>query len=175
MGIINIVILVTILIPAIVGVIYGFLNIVLSIVAWIVALGVSIKFSSFFAPLLAAYVETELLRNVLAFVGLFMLTLLIFSGLGYFMVKLLGRAGLSAADRILGLLFGTGLGGAIVAVMIFLAGFTDLSSELWWQQSLTVKPFENMAVWGRQFLPENIVKYHHYGNGDTDVKTRVEN
>lgn len=170
MGVIDIVILVAILIPALVGVIYGFLNIVLSIVAWVIALGISVKFSSYFAPLLAAYVETELLRNALAFIGLFMLTLMIFTGLGYFMVKLLGRTGLTAADRILGLLFGTGLGGAIVAVMIFLAGFTDLSSELWWQQSLLVKPFENTAVWGRQFIPENIAKYHHYGD-----ETIVEN
>jgi membrane protein required for colicin V production len=164
---IDIGILIAILVPALVGVIYGFLNIVLSIVAWVVALGISIKFSSYFAPLLAAYVETEVLRNALAFIGLFMLTLMLFSGLGYLMVKLLGRTGLTAADRILGLLFGMGLGGSIVAVLIFLAGFTDLGRELWWQQSLLVKPFERTAVWGRQFIPENIAKYHQYRVEDT--------
>ncbi len=166
MSIIDIVILVAILVPALVGVIYGFLNIILSIIAWVIALGIAVKFSHYFAPLLVAYVETELLRNALAFIGLFMLSLMIFTGMGYFMIKLLGRTGLSAADRILGLLFGTGLGGAIVAVMIFLAGFTDLSNELWWQQSLLVKPFERTAVWGRQFTPENIAKYHHYSDED---------
>lgn len=164
MSILDLVILVAMLVPALVGLIYGFLNIVLSIIAWVIALGISVKFSSYFAPLLATYIETELLRNALAFIGLFLLTLMIFSGLGYFMVKLLGRTGLTAADRILGLLFGTALGGAIVAVMIFLAGFTDLSGESWWQQSLLVKPFENTAVWGRQFISENIAEYHHYGD-----------
>jgi membrane protein required for colicin V production len=165
--IIDILILITILIPALVGVIYGFLNIILSIVAWVIAFGITVKFSSYFAPLLSSYVETELLRNALAFVGLFMLSLMILSGAGYFMVKLLGRTGLTGADRMLGLVFGSALGGSIVAVIIFLAGFTDLSREDWWQQSLLVKPFERTAVWGRQFIPENIAKYHQYGGGNT--------
>jgi len=169
-GVIDIVILVALLVPALVGVMYGFLNIILSIVAWVIALGISVKFSSFFAPMLASYVETEVLRNALAFIGLFLFSVMLLSGLGYFMVKLLGRTGLTAADRILGLLFGAGLGGSIVAVSIFLAGFTDLSRQLWWQQSLLVKPFEGTAVWGRRFIPENIAKYHHYGD-----ETTVEN
>lgn len=166
MEIIDIVILVTILIPALVGVIYGFLNIILSIVAWVIALGISIKLSGYFAPLLAGYIEAEVVRNALAFIGLFMLSLMILSGLGYFMVKLLGRTGLTGADRILGLVFGTALGGSVVAVMIFLAGFTDLSRQAWWQGSLLVRPFETTAVWGRQYIPDDIAKYHRYGDED---------
>ena len=168
MEIIDILILVTILIPALVGVIYGFLNIILSIVAWVIAFGITVKFSTYFAPLLSAYVETEVLRNALAFIGLFMVSLMILSGLGYFMVKLLGHTGLTGADRILGLLLGSALGGSIVAVMIFLAGFTDLSRETWWQHSLLVKPFERTAVWGKQFVPENIAKYHQYGENTVE-------
>lgn len=168
MEIIDILILVTILIPSLVGVIYGFLNIILSIVAWVIAFGITIKFSTYFAPLLSSYVETEVLRNGLAFIGLFLVSLMVLSGLGYFMVKLLGRTGLTGADRILGLLFGAALGGSIVAVMIFLAGFTDLSREAWWQHSLLVKPFERTAVWGRQFVPENIAKYHQYGENTVE-------
>ncbi len=167
MEIIDIVILVTILIPTLVGVIYGFLNIILSIVAWVVAFAISVKFSAYFAPLLASYIETEVLRNAFAFIGLFMTSLMLLSALGYFMVKLLGRTGLTGADRILGLLFGSALGSTIVAVMIFLAGFTDLSRELWWEQSLLVRPFERTAVWGRQFIPENIAKYHRFGDENT--------
>jgi len=157
-------ILCIILIPALVGVFYGFLNIILSIVAWVISLGIAVKFSGFFSQMLVTYIETEILRNSLAFVGLFMLSLMIFTALGYFMVKLLGRTGLTAADRILGLLFGIGLGSTIVGVLVFLAGFTDITRAVWWQQSLLVSPFERTAVWGRQYLPENIARYHHYGD-----------
>jgi len=165
MSLIDIVILVAILVPALVGVIYGFLNIILSIVAWVIAFGVSVKFSGFFSPMLDSWIETEILRNALAFIGLFMLSLMILSAAGYFMVKLLGRSGLTAADRVLGLVFGTALGSSVVAVLVFLAGFTDMGGATWWQQSLLVSPFERTAVWGRQYLPENIAKYHHYGDG----------
>lgn len=170
MELIDIIILITILIPALVGVIYGFLNIVLSIVAWIIAFGVAVKFSGFFAPLLASYVDTDVVRNALAFIGLFLLSLMLLSGLGYFIGKLLGKTGLTGVDRILGLLFGTALGSSIVAVVIFLAGFTDLTRENWWQQALLVRPFERTAVWGRQFIPENVAKYHRYGDESTAEK-----
>jgi membrane protein required for colicin V production len=160
--IIDIAILMTILIPALVGVIYGFLNIVLSLVAWGVSFVLAAKLGQFFSPMLAGYIETDILRDALAFFGVFILCLIMFSALGYFMLKLLGRAGLTAADRILGLIFGIGLGGSIIAVMVFLAGFTDLTSTDWWQRSLTVGPFQRVAIWGRQFLPENIARYHQY-------------
>ena len=166
MEIIDIIILLSLLIPALVGVIYGFLNIVLSIVAWGAAFGLAITFSGSFSPMLVAYIETDIIRDAVAFLGVFILCLIIFSALGYFMLKLLGRAGLTAADRILGLVFGVGLGSVIVSVMVFLAGFTDLTRTDWWQASLTVTPFERIGIWSHQFLPENIQNYHNYGQND---------
>ena len=154
MEIIDIVILVTLLIPALVGVMYGFLNIILSLVGWGAAFSLAAKFSSNFSPLLISY----------AFFGVFILCLVIFSALGYFVLKLMARAGLTAADRILGMVFGIGLGGAIVGVMVFLAGFTELTRADWWQASLIVSPFEHISEWGHQFLPENIASYHQYGS-----------
>lgn len=163
MELIDIGILAVILIPALVGVIYGFLNIVFSIVAWGVAFGLAVKFNGSFSPLLESWVETEIIRNMLAFSGLFILCLIIFSALGYFMLKLLGRTGLTGADRILGFLFGLCLGCAIVSVLVFLSGFTDLTRTDWWQSSLTVGPFERIGDWGARFLPENVASYHSYG------------
>jgi membrane protein required for colicin V production len=162
--IIDIVILVTLLIPALVGVMYGFLNIILSLVGWGAAFSLAAKFSSNFSPLLISYVDTEIFRDALAFFGVFILCLVIFSALGYFVLKLMARAGLTAADRILGMVFGIGLGGAIVGVMVFLAGFTELTRADWWQASLIVSPFEHISEWGHQFLPENIASYHQYGS-----------
>ncbi len=162
MGIFDIGILLTLLLPALVGVIYGFLNIVLSLVAWGVSFGLAVKFSSSFAPMLVEYIETEIFRQAIAFFGIFLLCQIIFSALGYFVVKLLGRSGLTAADRILGMIFGLGLGGAIVSVLIFLAGFTDMTRAAWWQTSLIVGPFERIAVWSRQFIPESMARYHNY-------------
>ena len=165
----DIIILVLLALPGLIGILYGFLNIVFSIVAWLLALGVSIKFSIFFSPLLATYIDTPIFRNILAFIGLFIVSLMIFSTLGYFIVKLLGRTGLTAADRILGFFFGMGLGGFIIAVVVFLAGFTSLPKEPWWQEAVLLEPFEQVALWGQKFLPENVSKDHGYHVDVTEI------
>jgi len=158
----DIIILCLISLPMIVGVFYGFLNIVFSLLSWSVSLGLSIKLVPYFSPLLENHVDTPILRIILAFIALFILSLLIMSGISYFIVKLLGRTGLTAADRILGLFFGMGLGGLIVAVIIFLAGFTAFPQEPWWEESKLVEPFEHISIWSARFLPGSITEYHSY-------------
>tara|TARA_B110000046_G_scaffold115718_1_gene122772 strand:- start:996 stop:1454 length:459 start_codon:yes stop_codon:yes gene_type:complete len=139
-----------------VGVFYGFLNILFSLLSWAVSLGLSVKLVPYFSPLLENYVNTPILRDALAFIALFILSLLVMTGISYFLVKLLGSAGLTAADRILGLLFGMGLGGLIVTVIIFMAGFTALPQEVWWEESKLASPFERISIWSSRFLPESI-------------------
>ncbi len=164
MNVADILILVTLLLPAVVGAAYGFLNIVFSITAWVMSVGIALKFGVQFAPLLESYVESPLIREALSFVGMFLLSLLILSAAGYFILKLLGRSGLTAADRFLGLCFGICLGGAIIGVVVFLAGFTALPREKMWQESILLPPFVEIAVWTEQFLPQNVVEYHGYSS-----------
>lgn len=159
---IDIVILVALLLPAVVGAIYGFLNIVFSLAAWGIALGISLKFSPQFVPLLANSIESPLLRDVAAFVAVFVISLVLLSIAGFLIVKLLGRTGLTAADRIFGFFFGIALGGAIIAVVVFLAGFTAVPKEPWWQASTLVEPFERVGMWAHGYLPENAAQYHSY-------------
>jgi membrane protein required for colicin V production len=158
----DIIILVVIALPALVGLIYGFLNIAFSLLAWALALGIAAKFTPYFSPMLEASIETPILRLILAFVGLFIISLIILTAIGFLVVKLLGRTGLTATDRILGLFFGMGLGAVIVLVVVFLAGFTAVPTEDGWDESLLLKPFERVSVWGRQYLPESMAKYHSY-------------
>lgn len=165
----DIIVLVTLIIPGLIGALYGFLNIIFSIIAWVVAFGISFKFGALVTPLLASYIETPLIRNILGFSGLFLISLMIFSLLGYFIVKLLGRAGLTAMDRVLGFFLGIGLGGFIIAVIVFMAGFTSFPEEGWWKDSITIKPFQHIAVWSHRFLPANIAEYHGYGTTETTV------
>jgi membrane protein required for colicin V production len=159
---VDIVILVSLLLPAIVGAIYGFLNIVFSLAAWGVALGISLKFSVHFVPLFEGHVESPLLRDVLAFVAVFLISLVLLSIAGFLIVKLLGRTGLTAADRIFGFFFGIALGGAIIAVVVFLAGFTAVPKEPWWEASMLVDPFERLALRAHGYLPESAAQYHSY-------------
>ncbi|MBM2830630.1 MAG: colicin production CvpA [Gammaproteobacteria bacterium] len=177
----DIAILVLIGLPALVGVAYGFLNIAFSVLAWALALGIATKLTPFFSPMLVASIDTPILRIILAFTGLFIVSLVILTGIGFLIVKLLGRTGLTATDRILGLFFGIGLGSVIVMVVIFLAGFTALPVEPWWQASRMVEPFERVSIWAKKYLPESMAKYHGYdvpvpdtGNKQRDVQTEAD-
>ena len=154
-------ILVILFLPAIMGLLYGLLNVLFSIAAWVMAVLVAVKFSGWFSPLLDAYLE-PLLRDVIAFAGVFIISLVIFTALGYFVVKLLGRTGLTAADRFLGFFFGIGLGGAILTILVFLAGFTAMSKQEWWHEAVLIEPFQRVCVWGRRFISDDIAVYHRY-------------
>ena len=165
---VDIVILCLVALPRGVGVFYGFLNILFSLLSWAVSLGLSVKLVPYFSPLLENYVNTPILRDALAFIALFILSLLVMTGISYFLVKLLGSAGLTAADRILGLFFGMGLGGLIVTVIIFMAGFTALPQEVWWEESKLASPFERISIWSSRFLPESINAYPSYVQANED-------
>ena len=108
------------------------------------------------------YVSSDELRAGLAFILSFIIFLLVLSGIGYFVVKLIGRAGLSAADRFLGLLFGMSLGVIIVNVIVFLGGFTAFPEDDWWQESRLAPAFQRVAERASEFLPESVAKYHEY-------------
>lgn len=166
---VDIIVLATLIIPGVIGALYGFLNIVFSIIAWILAFGISFKFGALITPLLVPYIDTPLVRNILAFSGLFLVSLMVFSLVGFFIVKLLGRAGLTAMDRVLGFFLGIGLGGFIIAVVVFMAGFTAFPKEDWWKDSVTIQPFEQISVWSHKFLPSNIAQYHGYRATETTV------
>lgn len=154
-------ILVVLFLPAIMGLLYGLLNILFSIAAWIMAVVTAAGLSGYFSPLLDDYLE-PVLRDVIAFAGVFIISLVIFTGLGYFIVQLLGRTGLTAVDRFLGFFFGIGLGGAIIIILVFLAGFTAVSKQGWWHEAVLIEPFERVCVWGQRFLSEDIAAYHRY-------------
>ena len=158
-------ILVILFLPAIMGLVYGFLNVLFSIAAWILAAATAVKFSGYFSPLLADYFDS-IFRDIIAFAGIFIISLVIFTALGYFIVKLLGRTGLTAADRFLGFFFGIGLGGAIIIIVVFLAGFTAITKQDWWQDAVLIEPFQRVCIWGQRFLPEDVAAYHRYEPND---------
>ena len=173
-------ILAVLFLPAIVGLLFGLLNILFSIAAWVMAILVAIKFSGWFSSFLAAYLE-PLLRDIVAFAGVFFVALLIFTALGHCLVKLFDMTGLTAVNRLLGFFFGVGLGGAIITVLVFMAGFTAMSKYEWWHESVLIEPFQRVSVWGRGYLSEDIAVYHRYeparqqhgeGNGSGDTGDR---
>ena len=136
----------------------GFIKEALSLVSWVAALWVAMLFFDDLSRYLAQWIETRSVRGAVAFATIFVGTVIAGSVVNYLVGKLVEKSGLSATDRALGVLFGVARGVVIVAVLVMLAGLTAVPQDAWWNESLLLAHFQDMALWLRSFLPASIAE-----------------
>lgn len=136
----------------------GFVREALSLVSWVAALWVALLFFHDLADWLARWIDTPSVRDAVGFGSLFVITVMIGGLVSYLAGQLVAKTGLTATDRALGVLFGIARGIVIVAVLVLLAGLTTLPQDDWWRESLLLEHFQDMALWIRSFLPEDIAR-----------------
>jgi membrane protein required for colicin V production len=141
---------------ALIGLMRGFVREALSLLAWVLAIWVGVRFAPLAAVELEPYVSTPSLRLMAAFAVLFVVTLIAAAIVNYLLVLLVRKSGIGGTDRFLGLLFGVVRGGAVVALLVLLAGLTPMPKDPWWQESRLIPTFEDMALWIKGFLPPDI-------------------
>jgi membrane protein required for colicin V production len=103
------------------------------------------------------------LRVLLAFVGIFVLTLAVSTLVGVFLARLLKAAGLDGLDRTLGALFGVARALLILLALALLAGLTRLPGDPAWTQSVTGPLLAQAATAAKPWLPPALasrLRYH---------------
>ena len=140
----------------------GFTREALSLAGWIIAAWVAISFSDELVVLLEPHIEAESLRLLVAFAILFLATLLVAGIINYLMVQLINKTGLTGTDRILGIFFGLARGVMVIAVLVLIAGMTPIPADSWWNESQFLHYFQDIAVWIRQYLPDDIAENIRY-------------
>lgn len=156
MNAIDLVILVILLVSAGISFLRGFTKEVFSLVAWIVSIWVAVNYTGLAAIFLEPHISNPTLRIGAAFVGLFLVTLILATLLNSLLGTLVRKTGLSGTDRMVGLIFGVARGGAVVAVLVMLAGLTEFPREPLWQESKLLVHFEKMAFWLKDNLPSDV-------------------
>lgn len=129
-------------ISVLIGVIRGFVREVISVISWVAAFWVAVRYSGSGAEQLAAWIDSPMLRTIIAFAALFILTLLVGALVGYIARGLVGRTGLTGTDRLLGVVFGGLRGGLLVGMMILAAGLTALPEAPWWRESVIAGAYQ---------------------------------
>ncbi len=124
----------------------GFVREILALVSWVAAFFVAKLYTLELAPLLPDAIPSEALRFMAAFIILFLATLLICSLLAIALSQLFKNMGLTWVDRMLGAVFGIVRGVAIVATLVFLAGFTNLPKDARWRSAMFSAPLEAMVL-----------------------------
>ncbi len=151
-----------ILISSGISIVRGFIKEVLSLISWIVAIWVAFMFFANFASLLTPYIDTATLRLFIAFFVLFVVTLILGALVNHLISQLVEKTGLSGTDRALGVIFGILRGAAIVTILVLAAGVTPMPSDSWWQNSLLLQHFEDLAVWVKQLLPADVAEHVNF-------------
>ncbi|CRI67744.1 Colicin V production protein homolog [Thiocapsa sp. KS1] len=145
-----------ILLSALVGVGRGLIREVLSLGVWIAAILVAWLFHREVAELLVPYLSQPSVRLAAAFIGLILGTLVLGAILGALLSALIESTGLSAVDRVLGLVFGAARGVVIVAMAVYLAALTPMPEDSWWQESRLIGQFQTVAGWLIGLVPEEV-------------------
>jgi len=143
----------------------GFVREALALAAWVVSIWVAVGFSKPLAIMLEPFISTPSIRLIAAFLLLFVGSLLAVSIVNMLAVKLVKSTGLTGTDRAIGMLFGIVRGVFIVAMLVFLAGLTPLPQDAWWEESLFMPHFQELAKWLHGFLPADAAQYFSFGEG----------
>ncbi len=147
-----------ILVSCAISVVRGFVREALSLASWVVSFIIAWHLHVTFAGMLESAIEHNVLRLIVAFFILFILSLVIFTLVIFFANKVVERTGLTGADRVIGVFFGAARGFLIVTALVALAGYTQLPRADVWRESLLIVYFQPIAVWLIDFFPAEWAK-----------------
>ncbi len=131
----------------------GFLKEAISLAAWIAAFFVAFIFAEGGAVFVDQYIEVPPVSFIVAFAGLFLMTLIVGGFVNLTVSQLVDYTGLGGTDRLLGAVFGLLRGGAVVAILALLVNLAPLADESWRNNSLFLPHFQPLVEWLQSLLP----------------------
>lgn len=155
-------IVVLIVISSVIGLFRGFVKEAFSLLLWVLAIWVGLKYSREFSYLLESLISYPSAKIAIAFVALFLLTLILGSLISFLLSALIDKTGLTGTDRFVGMIFGVARGMVVVSLMIMLAGLTPLPEDPWWRESSLIPPFQSLALWLKDYIPSGLSDYITY-------------
>jgi len=140
---------------ALISLVRGFMREALSLVVWILAFWIAWTFFRELAQHLTWF-SVPSVRLGVALAVLFLVTLMVGGLVNFLVGQLVDRTGLTGTDRLIGMLFGAARGILLVTLLILLAGLTPLPDDPWWKSSQLIGYFQELAVWLKTLLPEDL-------------------
>ena len=148
--------LAVILISTLFSLLRGFVKEAISLTTWIVAMWISTTFASNLSNFMPESIENPAFRLGLAFIALFVATLILGIMVSILIKQIINKTGLTTLDRVLGTVFGLARGVLIVTVFVMLASLTGIQEQEFWKASELVGRFQSLASWLQVYLPDDI-------------------
>ncbi len=144
-----------VLISCLISLMRGFIREALSLLSWIAATIIAMAFHPRLAMVYEQWIDTPSIAMLLAFLTLFVGTLLIGTVINKLLGSIINSAGLGGFDRILGIAFGVARGLLIVmAIVVMLPMMLPVRQDPWWLQSQLIPHFEMMEGWARAIFDQ---------------------
>jgi membrane protein required for colicin V production len=145
------------------GVWRGLIREVVSLAGWVIAFLAANLLAGPLGERLPESIARPELRVLLAFVGIFILSLVITTLMGLLLSRILKAAGLGGLDRALGALFGLFRGLLVAVAAALLAGLTSLPRDPIWTMSHSGPLLARAAIGLKPWLPPAFaerLRYH---------------
>lgn len=144
------------------GIWRGLVREVISVGGWVLAFMAANVLGVPLGEALPRAIPSVELRMLLAFVGVFIVTLALATLAGVFVSKVVKTAGLEGLDRLLGALFGIARGALIAVAFAVLAGLTALPRQPAWRDSVIGPPLARTAQMLKPWLPRPLASRLRY-------------
>ncbi|MEL6436381.1 MAG: CvpA family protein [Pseudomonadota bacterium] len=145
------------LISAVLAMVRGFSREILSIASWVIAAFAALYLYQRLTPMVAQYVDNELIAQLAAGGGIFLITLIIATLVTMRIADMIVDSRIGPLDRSLGFVFGAARGVIVVAVGIWFADFFIGEREIPWIDEAKSKPFlDTVANSLVNMLPEDL-------------------
>ena len=154
MALLDIAIIALILISVLVGFIRGFTKELMSIAGWVISIYLAFNFYEPAAKYFSQFVNQEILSNVIGGGAIFVVSLFLFSLIGYLISKAVSASGIKGTDRVLGGVLGVARGVLIIGFLIVVASVFNVQNREIWQESQLIDHFEPVATIINSVLPE---------------------
>ncbi|GGY82314.1 CvpA family protein [Marinobacter zhanjiangensis] len=151
----------------------GFVREALSLVTWVAAFIIARTFHPQMQSLLAGTVETPLVRLIAAFAILFVSTLIVGAIINNLIGHLVRVTGLSATDRVLGMVFGLLRGVVVVVVAIAFTRYTPLADDTWWRTSVMIERLGVVEDWSRRTFGDEFERFLGPASSGEAVQEKV--
>jgi membrane protein required for colicin V production len=130
---------------------------VLALLAWVLAGLAAWQLGPEVGALITAIADPGL-RVLAGYAAVFVGVLIVLSLIKLAVRGLLKALGLTAVDRVLGVVFGVARGLLIVFILVAIGGMTSLPKEIWWRNASLSQPLETAVLASKPWLPPEAAK-----------------
>lgn len=146
-------IIIIVILSTVISFFRGFIREAISLVIWITAIIIPFKFSDTIQIYFQTWIKSYVLRHLLTFGALFLSVFICGIFINLILHILVRKAGLTIADRFLGIFFGAARGLLIVAILLIFVSVGDMKMGTVIAQSRLASKFQPIIIKLNQFLP----------------------